>query len=131
MTQERKPDYIFFGADGTPKRYWLTRDSVITKTFCWAASSQVEADEGRFTCLELHKCQPYSDGLWAACENYLARRKQAEVDFRTEFANLKKGQFGMMFGPFSVATSLNVPDGEIHVYNAGSQAIKVINLGAE
>lgn len=54
----------------------------------WVAHHEQDAQEGRGRWLPVRQVQPYTDDLWAACERWIAQRRQHRQDFEM----LRKGK---------------------------------------
>jgi hypothetical protein len=49
----------------------------------WRGSASLkELEEGRFSFYPMTRCQPYSNELWTACVQWLARRDLLESEYR-------------------------------------------------
>jgi len=48
----------------------------------WKGNPEMEELlQGRFALYAMHRCQPYSDGLWAACRKWIEKRDTLENEF--------------------------------------------------
>jgi len=49
----------------------------------WKGNTDLqELLKGRFGLFALHRCQPYSDGLWGACLEWMKKKQALEDEFK-------------------------------------------------
>lgn len=74
--------FIYF-----PNDYIYKKPQVIYVADVWGTSWRGSAllrdvEEGRFAFFPMVRCQPYSEELWTACMQWLARRDLLESEYR-------------------------------------------------